>query len=288
MNSNLSKNLFLALSMAFAPMAPALATPISVIPATSDKEASIQAKLDVDTVGMIKIPRGKVKLKGNKITVGAIPDWLFDRHTVLKGELIKSRIEKASSGKTVVRGLVYFDKGDWQKNLDNRRRRDNLVLDTGTILVGNVRAINEDTVDFQLATGQLKRVKKTSIAKLVSKRAFFFSIPTTNVKIDPATSVLSAQADLITFNPTVSRKKRRWFAKKKPVEPKTFLAGTEGGISKAQIAGLVMLDATNTIAPLVVLPIVASPLGSKSASRSLDEFQRLDEALIRSDVVVIP
>lgn len=286
-NLGIFKNLIASFGI-LAMAAPGFASPINVIPATASDEAQIKAKLKARTIGMMKLPNGQVKFKGSSVNVGAIPEWLFDRHTVLKGSIIKSRIE-GSGNATQIRGLAYFTGGDWIGNLDNKRRRDNLTTDTGSILVGKVRAVNDDSVDFQLVTGQTKRIKKANIAKLVSPRAFFFHIPAANVKIDSTTGTVTGEATTLAFNPTLSRKKRRWFAKKHPIEPKSVLAGTEGGITKTQIAGLVALDAANTIAPLVIFPIVASPLGSKAANRQLDEFHRLDEILIRSsDIVIIP
>lgn len=267
---------------------PAVAYPISVTPAKGDQETLIKAKLDTDKIGMMKIPRGTVKFKEGKLSVGAVPDWLFDRHVILTGDLLRSQIE-GSDGQTQIKGLAYFNRGDWLNNLDNRRSRDNLILDTGVILVGKLRAVNKDTVDFQLTTGQVKRVKKEKIEKLVSPRAFLFEIPTANVKIDAQSGELTGEANNIVFNPTVNEKKGSWFARKKPVEPKSFLAGTEGGVSKAQLSAMIFLDITNTIAPLVIAPIVASPLGTRSADRQLNEFDQFENILIQSkNTVVIP
>ena len=268
---------------------PAIAAPIDVVPATSEKEAAITTRVDTDNIGMLKIPRGSTKIKGDSVSIGAIPEWLFDRHTVLKGKILKSRIEGTGSS-TQVRGLVYFMSGDWINNLDNIKRRDNLFLESGQIYVGKVRAINEDTVDFQLVTGQVKRLKKNSIAKLISPRAYFFQIPlTSQIKIDSGTKSLSGEAETIAYHETVkSNKKSLWFARKKPEEPKSLLAGTEGGVTKTQIAGMLFLDIANTIAPAVIIPIVSSPLGSRSAETHLREFQQREDLLLADDFAVIP
>lgn len=263
------------------------AYPINVSPRTDGGEAKIEAKLDADNIGMLKIPRGSVKVNGEKITVGAIPEWLFDRHVVLKGTILRTEIEGAGAS-TRIRGLAYFESGEWLNNLDNIRRKDNLVLDSGAVLVGKLRGINAETLDFQLVTGQLKRIKKSSMAKLISPRAYFFSIPAQAVKIDSNTGEITGEATAIAFNPTVSKKKQHWFAKRTPREPKSFLAGTEGGVSKAQLSGMIFMDIASTVAPLVIAPIVASPLGTKSADRQLNEFDQFERIQANQGILIIP
>ncbi|MBI1269180.1 hypothetical protein GC174_01975 [bacterium] len=258
----------------------AFAYPISM------SEAAIEGKLATANIGMLKIPRGSVKLKGDSISVGAVPDWLFDRHVVLKGKVISTRMEGSK-----IQGLAYFLEGDWLNNLDNIRRKDNIELDNGTVLVGKVRAVEEGEVVFQLSTGPVKKIKKTTIAKLVSPRSYIFEIPANNVKIDAGTGSLSGDAENIAFLTTMNAKSGKgfnWLAKKTPVEPKSLLAGTEGGISKAQLSTLIFLDIANTVAPIVIAPIVASPLGTKSADRQLNEFNQFENILSTGGTVVIP
>lgn len=268
----------------------ALAHPISMSSGSADSKDAIEAKLVTTNIGMLKIPRGSVKLKGDSISVGAVPDWLFDRHVVLKGKVISTRLE--GSGKdTKIRGLAYFLEGDWLNNLDNIRRKDNIELDNGAVIVGKVRAVEEDEVVFQLSTGPVKKIKKTTIAKLVSPRSYIFEIPASNVKIDAGTGSLSGEAENIAFLTTMDAKNSKgfsWLAKKTPVEPKSLLAGTEGGISKAQLSTLIFLDIANTVAPIVIAPIVASPLGTKSADRQLNEFNQFENILSTGGTVVIP
>lgn len=268
----------------------ALAHPISMSPGSADSEAAIEAKLSTANIGMLKIPRGSVKLKGDSITVGAVPDWLFDRHVVLKGKVVSTRLE-GSGKETKIRGLAYFLEGDWLNNLDNIRRKDNIVLDNGTVLVGKVRGVNEDEVIFQLSTGPVKKIKKATIDKLISPRSYLFEIPAQNVKINAGTGALSGEAENIAFLTTLDAKSSRgfrWLAKKTPVEPKSLLAGTEGGISKAQLSSLIFLDIANTVAPIVIAPIVASPLGTKAADRQLREFNQFEDILSTGGTVVVP
>src|SRR5262249_51516055 len=147
-----------------------------------------------------------------------------------------------------------------------------------SIQVGRLRNINADTVDFQIATGQTRRFKMSDIAAIDSPRAFSFNMPATNVKVDPATGAMTADVADAAFDRTVGKKAKRWIASKKgPEEPRSTLAGTEGGVTKGQIAGMITLDALNTIAPAVIAPIVDS-MGANGATKQLRHFNQQEQA----------
>lgn len=227
----------------------------------------IETRVKTDAIGMLKVPNGAVKISGNNVSVSAVPDWLFDRHVMLTGRLLKHNIGTAA-GKTSISGLIYFLEGDWINSLPEQKIRDNMTLTNGNIQVGRLRTINDDYVDFQIATGQTRRFKLSEIASIDSPRAFTFTLPAQNVKVDPATGAMTADASDISFDQTVGKKARRFLAKKGPEEPRSTLAGTEGGVTKGQIAGMVTLDVINTLAPAIIAPIVGS-MGANSATKEL-------------------
>ncbi|MBX9670469.1 MAG: hypothetical protein K2X93_22905 [Candidatus Obscuribacterales bacterium] len=244
----------------------AQAAPIQVEKGT---DSGIEARVKTETLGFLKVPNGSVKFSGKTVLVGAVPEWLFDRHVVLKGQLIKHSISTAQ-GTTSVQGLVYFNDGDWINSFPKFKTPDNVQLSDGSFLVGRIRAVNPDGVDFQVTTGQTRRIKNDEISALNSPRAFSFTIPATGVKLDPNAGTLQGEADSITFKVTDIEKGKKLVAQKvkEPQEPKSVLAGAEGGVTKGQLTGMIMLDAVNTLAPFVVAPIVA-PLGAQSAENRL-------------------
>lgn len=245
----------------------AMSAPVKVIKDT----AGIEARVKTDSLGQMKVSNGSVKFSGNDVTVGAVPDWLFDRHTVLTGKVISHRIATAG-GSTVIQGLMYFTGGDWINSFEDFRRPDNLELVDGTILSGRVRTVNQNNIDFQVQTGQTRRINNADVKTILSPRAFAFNIPASDIKVDATTGDLTGEALAGSFDPTFTKEARRLFAKKdgKPMEPKSTLAGSEGGVTKGQLTTMIVLDAANMLAPAIVAPIVA-PLGDRGAVRKLRE-----------------
>lgn len=277
---------FASAALGLAAQTAANAGSIEVVPADKGAGAAMSGRLKVSNLGMMKLNRGSVLLKGSTFEVGAVPDWLFDRHSVLKGTLLTT--PSADSQKTAgLAGLVYFDRGEWLNNLDNFKRLDNIRLKDGSILAGRIRSVNDTTVDFQDSLGKTRRIEKSDIDTVESPRAFYFNIPADNVKIDPASGKISADATVITFTPTTALKKRGMFASKVPTEPRSQLAGAEGGVTKPALAGMLFMDVVNTIAPAIVAPIVI-PLSTQSAQRGIDQFNNNDASLSRQGDVVIP
>lgn len=246
----------------------ATAAPVKVAKDT----AGIEARVKTDSLGRMKVNNGTVKFSGNDVSVGAVPDWLFDRHVVLTGKVVTHRITTAG-GSTVIQGLMYFTGGDWINSFEDFKRPDNLELVDGSILTGRVRAVNQGNVDFQVQTGQTRRINTSDVKTILSPRAYAFNIPASDVKVDATTGDLTGEALTGTFDATFTKENRRLlFAKKdaKPIEPKSTLAGSEGGVTKGQLTTLILLDAANTIAPAIVAPIVA-PIGDKGAVNKLRE-----------------
>lgn len=232
----------------------------------------ISTRVRTDAIGVLKVPNGSVKIQGDVVSVSAIPDWLFDRHVVLTGKLLNHRIEPSTQGSTSVSisGLIYFLNGDWINSLPDQRVRDSVTMNDGSIQSGRLRSINEDTVDFQIVTGQVRQLKISEIGSIDSPRAFSFTWPVQNYKEDSNTTATADVAN-ITLDPTIGKNGKRFIAKKKPEEPHSTLSGTEGGVSKRQIAGMITMDALNTMAPMIVAPLVA-PMGANGAKKQLRHF----------------
>ncbi|MBZ0184637.1 MAG: hypothetical protein K8F91_00195 [Candidatus Obscuribacterales bacterium] len=274
-----------ALALGFQSMA-VCSAPLKLVPARGDEPSRLSGKLKTSHLGMLKVPQGLVKLSDNDIEVGAVPDWLFDRHTVLKGKLLTFSIDNSKQA-TYVTGLVYFAGGEWLNSLDNFKRKDNLKLTDNSVLTGKIRSVNETSVDFTEDSGKTRRIENSLMDSIESPRAFYFRIPASAVKIDPTNGHINGEAGDIAFTPTTAVRKKGLFAKKEPVEPKSQLAGAEGGVTKAALAGMLFLDVVNTIAPAIVAPIVA-PLSTRSADQGIQEFNQNDALAQRGGFVIIP
>ena len=92
-----------------------LAVPIT-FGATGSQITTIEGDIPVRSIGGVLLPKGSVSISGNTIDVGAVPEWLFDKHTVLSGVLINPTLNTTGDRATIT-GLVYFQTGEWLKNL---------------------------------------------------------------------------------------------------------------------------------------------------------------------------
>ncbi|HND67869.1 MAG TPA: hypothetical protein PL112_13815, partial [Candidatus Obscuribacter sp.] len=101
----------LAVVLAFSLNGAAMAAPLTLA-----KSGELAATQPVARIGRLLLPQGQVKVRGREVEVMAVPEWLFDRHAVLKGKLIK-----ADAGSQALTALVYFDNGDWLKDLYSGR-----------------------------------------------------------------------------------------------------------------------------------------------------------------------
>ncbi len=249
-----------------------LALPIKV-ERSADNRDKVEARVNAANLGTVKLPQGRAVLSGDRIIVRAVPDWMFDGHTVLSGRLVSIK-SQSSAGGTAITGTAYFLDGDWLNSLDKFKSKDNLQTGDGQVLTGRIRAINPDSLDFQTTEGKTSRIKLADITGLESPRAFEFSSPTSQVRVDPQSGGLEGDATTIVFTPTMTPGRAGLFARRpKLKEPKSVLAGSEGGVSKAALAGMVALDVINTIAPAIVAPIVA-PNSADSAYARLNKFQQ--------------
>ena len=280
---NQAKSLFLLTTALATSIAPAWSVPLNMVTAGNDVGQSIETRIDTEKMGLILLRNGLVKMQGKNITVHSVPEWLFDRHKVLSGKMISSKFAgaqiapNAAGQASTISGLVYFFEGDYLTHLDKTRSKDSITLTDGRVFTGKVASINDASITFQTLPGG--KIAGTSqdfqfneIKLLDSPRAYFFSIPVSDVKLTDGAAGLSADAKAITFVPTGAFRKTGWFNKTaKAVEPKSTLPGTEGGPTKAQIATLVMLDIINDISPAIIAPIVGA-YGSSSANKYLQQF----------------
>lgn len=232
------------------------ANPLSITKDAGTGLEQVNVRVKAGQISKIKLNNGSVRITANDISVGAVPDWLFDRHTVMTGKIINHKIDTVG-GKTSLTGLAYFLDGDWIKELPDVRRRDTIQFGNGQSVIGRVRNFTTDSLDFELAIGRVQRYKLSDIATIDSPRAFTFSIPVQDVKVDPASGSMTAEASQISFNaPRGGAKPLLAFRGGRVEEPKSTLTGTEGGVTKSYIGSLVGLDMANTFGPPIVAALV--------------------------------
>ncbi len=229
------------------------------------------SELPIKNVGKLLLQTGTISFsRGAKVEVGAVPEWLFDRHVVLTGKLLQARVNSQGGSSTPVStidGLIYFNDGTWVSQLGPSKYNDVIVTTDGATLNGRVRSINENGIDFQLATGQTQRLAVSSIQSATSPRAFRFTVPATGLKIG-SDGAVEGEATSIVLTP--SSNLRRAVAMK-PVTPRSTLRGTEGGVTKGQVASVLAIDAATTLIPFVAAPIVVGS-GQSAAKRTLNNY----------------
>lgn len=238
----------------------------------------------VGSMGRLLLPQGLLKVRGQVVEVQAVPEWLFDRHTVLKGKLLQANVRSGEAAaspnpNTSLDALVYFNDGDWLKELyRGKRTRESITLKSGEIVSGNVRSVGEEALNIELIPGTVKKIELADVVTVDSPYAYRINVALANVKIAPDSQDLAADGGAVQFTPAtvVSGKFGNQLAKNKTaVLPASNLPGTEGGITRNKIAAMVAADTVNTLAPLVAIPIVV-PLGERSAIRGLNSFQQAD------------
>jgi hypothetical protein len=75
----------------------ALAAPVELKHAEG-KPAQATLALPTNSIGTLSLPSGQLLIEGNNVVVGAVPEWLFDRHPVLTGTLIRLDVGAAANG----------------------------------------------------------------------------------------------------------------------------------------------------------------------------------------------
>lgn len=248
----------------------ALASPLSLKQGAQGQELTTCVK--AERIGRLALPDGLLRIRAGDAELQAVPDWLFDRHTVLKGKLISARMNSQAPSSLDL--VLYFNEGDWLKEIyKGRRTRETITLKSGNAVSGNIRSITATDINFEVLPGKVDRIALADVVNIDSPFAFKASIPVSQVKINADTQDISADAGTVSF--TVPG--RAGNTTKVAVLPPSNLPGTEGGISKGKIVAMVGVDTVNTLAPLIAIPIVV-PLGERSAQRGLNAYQQADFA----------
>lgn len=329
--------LSLALTLQFSSL-PALASLVEMKQAEG-KPVQASLALPVANIGNYLLPDGQISINGQLVEVGAVPEWLFDRHTVLTGTLIRldlgtpaatpaaapvnaSNMNASASpsanpsvnpsvnqgsaqavASSRLDGLVYFNGGDWLKNLRTNRISETVEAADGNTYVGRISTVTADNLSIDTLPGQTRTLALANVKNIVSPFSYRFSAQASDVKLSPDNGMTTCDASTATFalarplgqpqSAIATQPRPRMFGvASKPVFtlPKSTLAGTEGGISKKAITAMITVDAANTLAPMIALPLTMA-LGQGRAENTLNGYttiNRLNDFIFQIPLVTSP
>lgn len=314
-----------------------LAALASAVEMKQSEGKPVQASLALPaaSIGSMLLPEGQISVNGQSVEVGAVPEWLFDRHTVLTGTLIRldlgagttssisssgssSSVAASGSGTANTRldGLVYFTGGDWLKNLRRSRISETVEAVDGNTYVGRISTVTPSSLSIDTLPGQTRTLALANVKNIVSPYSYRFSAPASDVKLSPDTGTTICDASTATFalsqplgslsQTTLSqstqaqsqqtltgRPKSRMFSGPSQAVlklPKSTLAGTEGGISRKAITAMIAVDAANTLAPMIALPLTMA-LGQGRAENTLNGYtaaNNLNDFVLHIPLVTSP
>jgi hypothetical protein len=296
----------LALNLQFSSLA-ALASLVEIKQADG-KPVEGSLALPVASLGSMLLPEGQISVNGQLVEVGAIPEWLFDRHTVLTGTLIRLDL---GAGTTSARldGLVYFNGGDYLKNLRRNRISETVEAADGNTYVGRISTITSNSLSIDTLPGQTRTLALANVKNIVSPYCYRFSAPASDVKLSPENGTTSCDASSATFalsqlaqsQSAQSQKQQALSGQPKPRMfsgpsqaalklPASTLAGTEGGITRKAITAMIAVDAANTLAPMIALPLTMA-LGQGRAENTLNGYtaaNNLNDFVFKIPLVTSP
>jgi hypothetical protein len=192
-------------------------------------------------------------ISGHSIEIQAVPEWLFDRDTVLSGSVINPTLT-TQGGSSIVRGLAFFNGGSWLRNLAAPNVRDTIRTASGETIPGTIQAVLPDGLEILQLMGGRRKVLYTDIANIDSPRAYNFAVNATSLKLDPTAAGMQGDANQVAFTRAGLGGR---IAMGKPSVPTSRLPGTEGGVPNAVIASEVLIDfAVNVVAPAVTVPVI--------------------------------
>jgi hypothetical protein len=248
----------------------ALGNTITYSAPTATDPGKFSGELPIARIANVLLPEGLVNFSGDEVTVSAVPDWLFDHDTVLKGALVRAELQPAK-GTSVVSGLVFFYEGQWLANLGPIRAIDVIDTNGGEQVRGRIVSRIGQAFAVQPNTGGVRKINFSDIKSISSPRAFTFNMQTPTTRLAPTDSSLSFDASNINFASSSLNGK----VARKATLPQSNLPGSDKGIKNNELGTFIALDVLNEIAPAIVIPLVLNP---STQSAALNQISRTDAA----------
>jgi len=246
----------------------ALASTIVYTAPTKDTPGTLAGEIPLNKIGTILLPDGLLQFSNDELTIGAVPDWLFDRDVVLRGAIVRAELVPQQNI-SLLGGLVYFYSGQWLSSLGSLRAPDLIDTLSGEQIRGRILGRIGQAFAIKPESGGTQKVNFSDIKTISSPRAFTFKISAPTTRLAPTDTSLTFDVSLITLTPTAIN--GRLIASRKATLPRSSLAGSEPGVSNQTIATFVALDIMGDIAPAVSIPLV---LNRSNQSAALNAIHR--------------
>ncbi len=150
------------------------AFPVAFSPDVNGTTGKVTAKIPLEKLGSVTIPRGRLKIRGGWAEVSTVQEFQFDHNVVLSGPVLNSQ-QKVSNGNLEISGLAYFSDGDWLPYLSTAAFEET-VKTRGEELTGRILSMDRQEAVILLASGQKKEIPVAQIRDIHSPRAFRFVI----------------------------------------------------------------------------------------------------------------
>lgn len=235
---------------------------------STGQNGSFYGDIPIKQIGSLLLPKGLMKFQNNEVSILAVPDWLFDRDTVLSGALVKGELELQGVN-SKLHGLVYFTDGQWLAQLGSVNAPDIIDTVSGERLRGRIRSSLGDAFAFKPIAGPMQKIPFKEIKNISSPRAYFFTVMTDASKINATDMNMQFETKGISFSPALFHGRVVSRAKL----PKSTLSGTEPGITTGQIAALTTVNMITDFAPAVVIPLVLNRNSNAQAQRTLNLYE---------------
>jgi hypothetical protein len=251
--------------------APSLANTIFYSPPAGSMAGSLSGQLPLERLGGLLLPRGQVVLRGDEMQILAVPAWLFDRVSVLRGAVVRAE-SVAGQGRTQVGGLVYFYDGQWLPNLARAAMHEEVDTVDGGTVSGRITGRSADALLVRSSGGDTQAVPFTQILTIDSPHAFRFAFSSQTVQRSPTDGTMVFQSNFISMSP-VKPPPAILSAFVHPSVPPSNLPGTELALSNRAIATFVAIDLFWEAAPAIVTPLVLNQRNLAPAEAAYARFR---------------
>lgn len=184
---------------AFIVMQPAFAGTLRIAPdAPVGSAEALDLACVVDSLGQIKIPRGRLVIRNGGAEITTIPEFQFDRVPVLEGVLIKHTLTPGS-----VDGSVFILEGPWLQYLAQQGQIDTISTASGTTQ-GKISDIVNGVLEMETIDRKRLSFNLSEITSIQSPRALSFHVSTIGAaaaNLGPGATAETGRATLSPFRP---------------------------------------------------------------------------------------
>ena len=267
---------------------PALCAAVLFVPDGGNGTGSINAAIPLPKLNGISLPRGRVLIKGDSITVSIIPEWQFDRVAVLTGTVLDTRLAPGAgngngsgdgnsngsdagnsngngsgnsngNGSSRVEGVAIFTDGDWLRFLSPGGAGETVETSSQS-LNGKITSVAGGVITLALPSGTSIAVPLADVTDLHSPRVFRFAIPVSSLATQNTSSPFYAQSNSVSLRSTERP------SQLKALKTEIARQSIDGDVSTRK---LVFIGTTLSLLNLAqIAPLLAIPLANAPALRA--------------------